>query len=169
MQYELYYWPTIQGRGEYVRLALEEAGAPYRDVARESGRGAGVPALMRYLASRQVDRPPFAPPFLKSGRLLIGQTANILQYLAPRHGLVPRNEGARLWAHQLQLIIADFVTEIHDTHHPISSACISRSNEKRRDAKPRLSGRAARPSISAISRRCSRAIRARAAMFSVRD
>jgi glutathione S-transferase len=133
MQYELYYWPTIQGRGEYVRLALEEAGAPYRDVARESGRGAGVPALMRYLASRQVDRPPFAPPFLKSGRLLIGQTANILQYLAPRHGLVPRNEGARLWAHQLQLIISDFVTEIHDTHHPISSGLYF--EEQRKEAR----------------------------------
>ncbi len=76
MNYELYYWPTIQGRGEFVRLALEEAAARYRDVARESGRGAGVAALMRILDGRHVSRPPFAPPFLKAGRLVIGQTAN---------------------------------------------------------------------------------------------
>ena len=130
MHYELYYWPTIQGRGEYVRLALEEAAAPYRDVARESGRSGGVAALMQYLEGRRVERPPFAPPFLKSGKLVIGQTANILQYLAPRHGLAPREEGARLWAHQLQLTIADFVTEIHDTHHPISSGLYFEEQKK---------------------------------------
>ena len=136
MRYELYYWPTIQGRGEFIRLALEEAGAPYRDVARESGRGGGVAALMRYLADRGRDRPPFAPPFLKSGRLVIAQTANILQYLAPRHGLVPREEAARVWAHQLQLTITDFVTEIHDTHHPISSGLYfeEQRTEARRNA-----------------------------------
>ncbi len=135
MHYELYYWPTIQGRGEYVRLALEEAGAAYRDVARESGRHGGVAALMRYLDGRRIERPPFAPPFLKSGKLVIGQTANILLYLAPRHGLVPANEAARLWTHQLQLTIADFVTEIHDTHHPISSG--SYFEEQRKEARRR--------------------------------
>jgi glutathione S-transferase len=137
MHYELYYWPTIQGRGEYVRLALEEAGAPYRDVARESGRGSGLPALMRYLEGRGVDHPPFAPPFLKSGRLLIGQTANILQYLGPRHGLVPASQGARVWAHQLQLTVADFVTEIHDTHHPIASGLYF--EQQRKEARRRAS------------------------------
>jgi len=120
MVYELYYWPTIQGRGEFVRLALEEAGARYRDVARESGKGAGVSALMRFLEGRDAVRPPFAPPFLKAGRLVIGQTANILQFLGPRHGLAPKDEGGRLWTHQLQLTMADFVVEIHDTHHPVS-------------------------------------------------
>ena len=40
MAYELYYWPDIQGRGEFVRLALEEAGADYVDVARVKGTGA---------------------------------------------------------------------------------------------------------------------------------
>jgi len=120
MNYELYYWPTIQGRGEFVRLALEDAGARYRDVARESGRGAGVPALLALMKRRRLARPPFAPPFLKAGRLIIGQTANILQFLGPRHGLVPRAASARLWVHQLQLTIADFVVEIHDSHHPIS-------------------------------------------------
>jgi glutathione S-transferase len=120
MVYEVYYWPTIQGRGEFVRLTLEEAGARYRDIARESGRSAGVPALMRFLDGRHGERPPFAPPFLKAGRLIIGQTANILQFLGPRHGLAPKNEGGRLWTHQLQLTMADFLVEIHDTHHPVS-------------------------------------------------
>jgi len=121
MRYELYYWPSIQGRGEFVRLALEEAGADYRDVAREpEARGGGVAALLRLLEGRRLERPPFAPPFLKAGRLLIAQTANILLYLGGRHGLAPAGEAGRLWAHQLQLTIADLVQEIHDTHHPIS-------------------------------------------------
>jgi glutathione S-transferase len=120
MMYELYYWPTIQGRGEYVRLALEEAGAPYRDVARESGRGAGVDALLHFLQGRSVQRPPFAPPFLRAGRLIVGQTANILQFLGPRHALVPHSHSSRLWIHEIQLTIADLVAEVHDTHHPVS-------------------------------------------------
>jgi glutathione S-transferase len=120
MKYELYYWPTIQGRGEFVRLALEEAGARYRDMARESGKGAGIAALIRFLDGRNIERPPFAPPFLKAGRLIIGQTANILQFLGPRHGLAPKSESGRLWTHELQLTIADFVGEIHDTHHPVA-------------------------------------------------
>jgi glutathione S-transferase len=119
MMYELYYWPTIQGRGEFVRLALEEAGAPYQDRARESGTGAGVAAMMHLLQGRAVGRPPFAPPFLKAGRLLIGQTANILQFLGSRHGLAPKTESGRLWTHELQLTMADFVAETHDTHHPM--------------------------------------------------
>jgi glutathione S-transferase len=119
MRYELYYWPTIQGRGEFVRLALEEAGAPYVDVARRPGKR-GVPAMMRLLDGTRVKRPPFAPPFLKAGTLLIGQTANILFYLGPRLGLSPRDEAGRLWVHQLQLTIADLVALIHDTHHPIT-------------------------------------------------
>ncbi len=121
MKYELYYWPSIPGRGEFVRLALEEAGAEYVDVARGSGKGAGVPALMRFLESKSEERPPFAPPFLKAGKLVIGQTANILLYLGERHGLAPANEAGRLWCNQLQLTLADFVDETHDTHHPISN------------------------------------------------
>src|SRR6202047_2721825 len=103
MTYKLYYWPTIQGRGEFVRLALEEAGARYRDVARESGKGAGVAALMRFLEDRHIGRPPFAAPFLEAGRLVIGQTANVLQFLGARHALAPKEEGGRLWTHELQL------------------------------------------------------------------
>src|SRR6201991_4230961 len=111
MRYELYYWPTIQGRGEYVRLALEDAGADYVDVARRS-----TGAMMSLMNGRS-PTPPFAPPFLKAGKLVIGQTANILLYLGSRHGLAPKAEAAKLWVHQLQLTITDFVVEPHDTHH----------------------------------------------------
>jgi len=115
MRYELYYWPTIQGRGEYVRLALEEAGADYADVARSER---GVATMLRMMEQKR-GTPPFAPPFLKAGKLVIGQTANILLYLGSRHGLAPKAEAGKLWLHQLQLTVADFVLEIHDTHHPL--------------------------------------------------
>jgi glutathione S-transferase len=122
VKYEFYYWPTIQGRGEFVRLALEDAGADYVDVARlPRSAGGGVDALLRWLDDPATGHPSFAPPFLKAGRQLIGQTANILWYLGPRLGLVPRNDAARLWTQQLQLTITDLVAEIHDSHHPISS------------------------------------------------
>jgi glutathione S-transferase len=114
MRYQLYYWPGIQGRGEYVRLALEDAGADYDDVARGAG---GMAAMTKMMDAGGT--PPFAPPFLKAGRLVIGQTANILLYLGARHGLAPKAEAGRLWVHQLQLTITDFVAEIHDTHHPL--------------------------------------------------
>jgi glutathione S-transferase len=116
MRYDLYYWPTIQGRGEYVRLALEDAGADYADVARRGERGM---AAMTKMMNAAKGTPPFAPPFLKAGQLVIGQTANILLYLGSRHGLAPKAEAGRLWVHQLQLTIADFVLEVHDTHHPL--------------------------------------------------
>ncbi|WP_354225410.1 glutathione S-transferase [Bradyrhizobium sp. F1.4.3] len=115
MKYELYYWPEIQGRGEYVRLALEEAGAAYVDVAR-GPRGSG--AMMTMMDAHK-SMPPFAPPFLKAGKLVIGQTANILLYLGARHALAPKTEAGKLWLHQLQLTITDLVLEIHDTHHPL--------------------------------------------------
>jgi glutathione S-transferase len=115
MRYQLYYWPSIQGRGEYVRLALEDSGADYDDVARGKG---GTDAMMR-MTEPGKGTPPFAPPFLKAGKLVIGQTANILLYLGGRHALAPKAEPGRLWVHQLQLTIADLVVEIHDTHHPL--------------------------------------------------
>ena len=120
MVYELYYWPSVQGRGEFVRLAMEEGGARYRDVARESGKGAGIQGIMRLL--NDLETPPFAPPILRAGRLLIGQTANILQFLGPRLKIAPTSEAGRLWTHQLQLTIADFLVEIHDTHHPVAGS-----------------------------------------------
>jgi glutathione S-transferase len=122
MRYELYYWPGIQGRGEFVRLALEEAGADYLDTALvPEKKGGGVAALERYLSAPEVARPPFAPPFLKAGRQLIGQTANILLFLGGPLGLAPRDSAGKHWTHQLQLTLADFVVEIHDTHHPLGS------------------------------------------------
>ena len=131
MRYELYYWAGIQGRGEFVRLALEEAGAEYVDVARRPG---GEQEMMRLLSGGS-GRVPFAPPFLKTGDLVIAQTANILLYLGAHHGLAPSDEAGRLFAHQLQLTIADFVDEIHDTHHPIASSLYY--EDQRREAKAR--------------------------------
>lgn len=118
MRYELYYWPTIQGRGEFIRLALEEAGADYVDVARKGKRG--MAAMQKILDDKRAARPPFAPPFLRAGNLVIAQTAEILFHLGPRLNVAPRDEAGRLWAHQLQLTISDLVVEIHDTHHPVS-------------------------------------------------
>jgi glutathione S-transferase len=118
MRYQLFYWPEIQGRGEFVRLALEDARASYDDVARKSG---GMGRMMAMMNGGRDKRPPFAPPFLKAGKLVIAQVANILFYLGPRLKLSPRDEADRLWLHQLQLTVTDFVKEIHDTHHPVGS------------------------------------------------
>ncbi len=116
MRYQLFYWPEIQGRGEFVRLALEDADAAYDDVARSK---AGMDKMMAMMNGGRDKRPPFAPPFLKAGKLVVAQTANILFYLGPRLKLAPREETGRLWLHQLQLTVTDFVKEIHDTHHPL--------------------------------------------------
>jgi glutathione S-transferase len=118
-RYELYYWPEIPGRGEFVRLALEDAGAPYLDVARQPK---GTAAMLRFLsgpAAAELSALPFAPPFLRSGKLLVAQTSAILHYLGPRLGLEPANEAARFAALTYQLTIADLVAEAHDTHHPV--------------------------------------------------
>lgn len=122
MLYELYYWPSIPGRGEFVRLALEYGSMGYIDVAREAGQDAGERAVMHYLQSGKAELPPFAPPYLKAGDLLVGQTANILLFLASRHAIAPTDEAGKLWTHQLQLTLADLVTEVHDTHHPVGSS-----------------------------------------------
>ncbi len=120
MTYELYYWPTIQGRGEFIRLALEEAGAAYRDVALlPPARGGGASAIVKVLAARGNARPPFAPPVLKAGRQLIAQTSAILLFLGERLKLAPADPVARLWTHQLQLTILDLYLEIFHTHHPL--------------------------------------------------
>jgi glutathione S-transferase len=119
MRYELFYWPSIQGRGEFVRLALEAAGADYVDVAREPH---GMAAMMSLMDDAELERPPFAPPFLRAGKLIIAQTAHILHYLGPRLSLVPEAEAARVWAHQLQLTVEDLVVDIHDSHHPVGAS-----------------------------------------------
>ncbi len=132
MRYELFYWASIQGRGEFVRLALEEAGAAYVDVARDEG---GEARMLALLDGAGLACPPFAPPFLKAGNRLIAQTANILLFLGERHGLAPKRDAGKLWAHQLQLTLADFVGEVHDTHHPIAASLYY--EDQRREAKRR--------------------------------
>lgn len=130
--YQFYYWDGLQGRGEFVRLALEEAGVSYVDVARHKG---GMSKLKACLDGDQVDHPSFAPPALQAGDLLIGQTTNILMFLGARHGLAPRSQQGRWWANQLQLTIADIVAEAHDTHHPISTNAYY--EEQKKEAKAR--------------------------------
>ena len=119
MTYELHYWPMIQGRGEFVRLALEEAGADYVDVARQDDDAGGIGPMLDRLSDPANPRPPFAPPFLRDGDRVIGQTSAILLHLGPRLGLAGSGEQDRIWTHQLQLTIADAVDEVHDTHHPL--------------------------------------------------
>ncbi len=122
-RYELHYWPSIQGRGEFVRLAFEAAGVDYADVSRGQGLPRkGMPTLLNWRDNQALATPPFAPPVLQHGKRVIAQTAAILMYLGPRLGLVGHSEGYRLWTHQIQLTIADAVTDAHDTHHPISGS-----------------------------------------------
>ncbi|PYE86748.1 glutathione S-transferase [Phyllobacterium leguminum] len=119
MTYQLYYWDGLQGRGEFIRLALEEAGADYVDVVREPG---GMAAMMNIMESRDEACIPFAPPFLKDGDVIVSHVANILFYLGPKLGLAPANEALRYFANGLQLTITDFLAEIHNTHHPIAAS-----------------------------------------------
>lgn len=134
MRYELFYWPSIQGRGEFVRLALEDAGADYVDVARQPG---GMGEMEELMAGPGLTRPPFAPPFLRAGRQVVAQTANVLHFLGPRLELVPDSESARLWAHQLQLTVEDLVVDVHETHHPAGASLYYREQkvEARRRAR----------------------------------
>jgi glutathione S-transferase len=148
MRYQLFYWPEIQGRGEFVRLALEDAGAAYDDIARKSG---GVNRMMAMMEGGREKHPPFAPPFLKAGKLVVAQVANILSYLGPRLRLAPRDEASRLWLHQLQLTVADFVKEVHDTHHPVFTTKI---RNPRRGGTPRTFSRSGCRNILAILKPC---------------
>ena len=122
-EYRLYYWPQIQGRGEFVRLVLEDAGASYVDIARLPEReGGGMHALVELIERDDVEVPPFAPPILQHGDLFIGQTATICRYLGGRHDLAPTRTEDVWRAEHLQITIADLVDEIHDTHHPIAGS-----------------------------------------------
>jgi glutathione S-transferase len=140
--YELFYWPGIQGRGEFVRLALEEAGASYVDVARlPKDQGGGVDPIRRILETAGGRH--FAPPVLAyrggaAGDLVIGQTACILDFLATRHAELLPDPSLRHAALELQLTFADFIGEAHDTHHPISSALYY--EDQKAEAKRRSDG-----------------------------
>jgi glutathione S-transferase len=150
MPYELYYWPEIQGRGEFVRLALEDSGAAYIDVARGSeSDGHGVPAMLAFMNGQGTSHIPFAPPFLRDGDVVIGQTAAILLYLGGRIGLSPIDEAGRLWAHQIQLTVTDIVQEVYNSHHPIDedlwfheqkAEAIHRASVFRKDRMPKFLG-----------------------------
>ncbi len=115
MAYDLWYWPSLQGRGEFVRLPLEAAGIAYVDRARE----AGEEGLMADLNDR-TGRTPFAPPYLDDDGHVVAQVANILLYLGERHDIAPSGAADRLWLNQLQLTIADLVAEVHNVHHPVA-------------------------------------------------
>jgi glutathione S-transferase len=120
--YHLYYWPFLQGRGEFVRLVLEEAGAAYRDVARlPEEEGGGVRPLLAFMQGERAGHPPYAPPILVHGDLVLAQSAAVCAYLGERHGLAPDDEGKRKQALQLQLTVSDVSDEAHNTHHPISA------------------------------------------------
>jgi glutathione S-transferase len=136
MTYEFFYWPGIQGRGEFVRLALEAGGAEYVDVAREPAKsGGGVKALMAMLGGQAAPFTPFAPPFLRDRDVVVSHVANILLYLGPRLGLAPHTDASRAFAHGLQLTITDLIAEVHDTHHPISTDLYY--EDQKREAKAR--------------------------------
>lgn len=121
--YRLFYWSSIQGRGEFIRLAFEEAAIPYLDVARlPAKKGGGDAAILQYMKGAHPGLRPFAPPFLVTSRTVVAQVANILAFLGPRLGLVPRDSIGRAAVNQIQLTIADFVSEVHDTHHPLASS-----------------------------------------------
>jgi glutathione S-transferase len=115
MAYDLWYWPSIQGRGEFVRLAMEAAGIDYRDRAREDG----AEALMKDMAARAPFE-PFAPPYLDTGKMVIAQVAHILTWLADTHKLAPSDEKLLFWTIQLQLTVTDLVAEVHNVHHPVA-------------------------------------------------
>ena len=155
MPYELFYWPTIQGRGEFVRLALEEAAAPYIDVARSK---AGMKRMQAILDDRRLARPPFAPPFLRAGRMLVAQTANILLFIGERHGLAPRDSAGRWFVHQVQLTLADLVAEVHDAHHPIASSLYY--EDQRKEAR-RRTGHLLAERVPKFLRYCARVLAAR--------
>jgi glutathione S-transferase len=155
-RYELLYWPGLQGRGEFVRLALEDAGVPYDDVVRLPEReGGGMAVLDRLLEEPGPWLTPLGPPALRHGDVLVAQTAAILQYLAPQLGLVPADEESRRRAHQLQLTIADLVAEVHQTHHPIA---VSLHYEDQRREAVRNAGHFVRERIPLFLRYLDRAL-----------
>lgn len=98
----------MQGRGEFVRLALEDAGANYTDVARVEGDE----VMTDFLEGDQAGTQPFAPPFLSVGDRVVAQVAAILHIIGPHLQLVTESDAQRIQALQLQLTITDLVAEV---------------------------------------------------------
>lgn len=129
MTIHLYYWPTIQGRGEFIRLALEATGTAYLDIVRQTEEaGGGTENMLQFLNQISATRPAFAPPVLvdnsEGEEIIVSQTANILLHLGPKLGLAPEDDRNALWLHQIQLTLMDFLVEIHDNHHPIAKELV---------------------------------------------
>lgn len=119
--YDLWYWPTIQGRGEFVRLFLAAAGIGWRDRAREGD----AQALVEDMEKRAENGfAPYAPPYLveRETDFAIAQVAHIVTWLAEKHGRTTGDAATDLHLIQLQLTITDIVAEVHDVHHPIASS-----------------------------------------------
>lgn len=125
---ELFYWPGIQGRGEFPRMLLEDAGIPYVDVCRHVG---GIDRMSAIMHGEGAPLMPFAPPFMNVDGMWISHTAAIMTYVAEKFGLAPRDEQEKMIARTLALTIADLLTEAHDTHHPIT---IEQHYEQQQDA-----------------------------------
>jgi glutathione S-transferase len=124
--YHLIYWPGIPGRGEHVRLALEEAGAEYTDTAfTDKGMDEVLAMIDAKNLGDEVNLPLCAPPMLRHGDLVINQTPNILLYLGGRLGLVPpadEDADGVYRVNGLALTALDgFSNEVHDCHHPIAT------------------------------------------------
>ncbi|KAF9877843.1 putative glutathione s-transferase [Colletotrichum karsti] len=146
--YELIYWPGLPGRGEHIRLALEEAGAEYTDTAHKED---GIKEVLAQIDDKNIgdelNPPPLAPPILKHGDLLLSQTPNILQYLGPRIGLAPKpedDEDAIYRINGLALTALDGLSnEAHDTHHPVATGLYyeDQKEESKRKAKDYIENR----------------------------
>jgi glutathione S-transferase len=118
--HRLYYWPNLQGRGEFVRLVLEAAGVPYEDVARVHPDGARE--VMAFMTADREGQLPFAPPVLVVGEHVLAQMPVIVRYLGEAHGLAGTDPIANAHVQQLVLTWCDVVDEVHAVHHPVSTA-----------------------------------------------
>lgn len=125
--YHLIYWPGLPGRGEHVRLALEEAGAAYTDTAHiEDGVSEVLSRIDAKHTGDGLNPPCLAPPMLQHGELVINQTSNILLYLGPKLGLAPQpgdeDEDGLYVVNELALTALDgLCNEVHDVHHPVAT------------------------------------------------
>ncbi|WP_185984073.1 glutathione S-transferase [Aureimonas mangrovi] len=150
MSFDLWYWPGIPGRGEFPRLVLEAAGAPYREMAQlPESQGGGMAAMQAFLDGERGRRIPFAPPFLVDGDVIISQAGVIAAYLGEKLGLAPDGEADRHFARSIAMTTADVVAEAHDVHHPVGAGlyyedqkteALRRAQEFRAERMPKFVG-----------------------------